>query len=403
MHIAYICADRGVALDGSSGSSTHVREMVRAFAERDVRVTLYVASSVGDRRSRALYRFKVVDLSSDDFLNELRVRTAKALREQGRDAIQASELYGLLLNQRLSLELGRNVAIDLVYERQSLWSLAGLQFASDRGIPFFLEVNAPLTEQQREYRELDLLAAASSIEQILYENADRIFVTTNALVDYVHDRGGSGRKVRVLPCGVPKEMLVREPRVRPLPDQTFVLGFLGSLKPWHGIDILLEAFLELHRLSENYRLLVVGDGPMRSEIESFCMTHELDDYVTVTGAVRYEDVARFLARMDVGLAPYPRLNSFYFSPLKIWEYAAAGVPVIASDLGEIASVLPHRQAALLHPPGRVGKIVRHVERLRNDPDLATRLARRARRVARARTWDRLAARVLKARESFARS
>lgn len=399
MHFAYVCADRGIALDGAAGSSIHVREMVRALADKGVQITVYTSSGAGAPPTGEHCQYTVVNLSGDAFLHELRTCTAKALREQDSEATQASEVYSLLLNQRLAVELERSPAVDLVYERQSLWSLAGLQFAAERGVPFFLEVNAPLTEQQREYRELDLSATATSIERILYANADRIFVTTSALVEYVRDRGGSRRKIRVLPCGVRKEMLVREPRIRLGREQTFVLGFLGSLKPWHGIDILLDAFLELHRLSDNYRLLVVGDGPMRSDIEAFRARHGLDDYVTMAGAVPHAEVGRFLARMDVGLAPYPPMDSFYFSPLKVWEYAAAGVPVVASACGEIASVLPHRQAALLHPPGSVGKIVRHVEKLRNDPDLATRLARRARRAARGHTWDRLAARVLKAASS----
>src|SRR5262249_10564711 len=172
-------------------------------------------------------------------------------------------------------------------------------------------------------------------------------------------------------------------------------GFLGSLKPWHGIDVLLDAFAELRRRSDAYRLLIVGDGPLRELVQARCARELERGVVTLAGAVPHDEVPALLARMDAGLAPYPSLPLFYFSPLKVFEYAAAGVPIVASASGQIAELLVHRQHALLHKPGSVGKIVKHVELLRTTPDLGTRLARRARRlIAAHHTWDRLAARVL---------
>jgi glycosyltransferase involved in cell wall biosynthesis len=117
--------------------------------------------------------------------------------------------------------------------------------------------------------------------------------------------------------------------------------------------------------------------------------------VELVGAVPYAAVPVHLAQMDVGVAPYPALSSFYFSPLKIFEYAAAGVPIAASESGQIAELLAHRVTAMLHPPGSTTKLVRHIEELRARPELRARLARRARTaVAKPHTWDRLAARLL---------
>jgi glycosyltransferase involved in cell wall biosynthesis len=74
---------------------------------------------------------------------------------------------------------------------------------------------------------------------------------------------------------------------------------------------------------------------------------------------------------------------------------AAGVPIVASAIGQITEVLSHRKTALLHPPGSVSKMVAHIEELRDRPHLRVRLARAARRLAVKRfTWDRNAARVL---------
>jgi glycosyltransferase involved in cell wall biosynthesis len=106
--------------------------------------------------------------------------------------------------------------------------------------------------------------------------------------------------------------------------------------------------------------------------------------------------------MDVGLAPYPALPMFYFSPLKIFEYAAAGVPIVASASGQIAEILAHRSTALLHPPGSIRKMVEHIEELRARR-LRERLGREARCLAVRRfTWDRNAARVLAMLETLRR-
>lgn len=396
LRFAYICADRGVPILGRGGSSTHVRELVRGLVARGNEVELFAAypreADDGDDAPPC----PLIDLSVDALLNEVRTRVAKQLRAGGEDPLMAAELYGLLLNQTLLIELEqRRSRIDVVYERQSLWSFAGLQFARRAGIPYVLEVNAPLTDQQQTYRSLGLRATAEAVEQLLFTGADRVVLTSPTLREYARARGASQRNLRVIPCGVARTFF--PPRERSAGAGTngreFVVGFVGSLKPWHGLDVLVDAFSELARRSPDYRLLIVGDGPLRAYTEASCTRRGLGGVVTFTGAIDHDRIPEYLARIDVGVAPYPALESFYFSPLKVWEYAAAGVPIAASASGELPRLFPHKTAALLHPAGNVRKLVKHIERLRTDPELARRLARRARRVAKLHTWDRLAARV----------
>ena len=395
MRIAYIVADRGVVVGAPNGSGVHVAELVGALAARGARPTIFAASgsASGDCPS------PVVDLSRDPVLNEFRARTAKRLRETGGNPLRAGEAYALLLNQVLAEALASHRAqFDVIYERHSLWSLAGLQYARSNGIPYLLEVNAPLTVQQREYRDLEFVEAAESVEQLVFSQADRVLVTTPALVDYAHERGATRRAIRILPCGASPETTyadrARQPSAQRCRDG-YVVGFLGSLKPWHGLDILLRAFRRLHESSSDYRLLIVGDGPMRAEVEEYCRRKGLSGAVTLTGAVDHARIPDLLAQMDVGVAPYPALDPFYFSPLKVWEYAAARVPIAASMSGEIPRQFPHKEAALLHPPGSVSRLAEHIELLRRSPDLAPRLVRKARRVAQLHSWDRLAGRVLR--------
>ena len=392
LRVAYICADRGVPVSGRGGSSTHVREFASGLVGRGVPVTL-LAACPPDGLGRDQAPCPVVDLSSDPLLHDLRGRIARQLRTNGHESTRAAEIYSLMLNQTLLQELTKlRPQIDVVYERHSLWSFAGLQFARREGVPYFLEVNAPLTDQQQAYRDLDLRETAQGIEQLVFPAADRVILTSPALSTYARARGASQRRMRVIPCGVSRGFFPESGRAGTRDEREFVLGFVGSLKPWHGVGILLEAFQLLSQLSPSYRLLLVGDGPLLPYVKDFCRRHRLSPLVTLAGSVDHDRVPEYLARIDVGAAPYPALPSFYFSPLKIWEYAAGGVPIVASASGDLPRLFPHKSAALLHPPGSVRKIVKHVERLRQDRDLARRLARRARRIARLHTWDRLAGR-----------
>ena len=241
MRIAYICADRGIELSGSAGSSVHTTELIRALVEQGASVDAFLSVAASDVNSVAL-PCPVFDIASDPILEQVRGRTAKALRDRSKDATSAAEVYSLLLNPSLMAALDENAGeVDLVYERHSLWSLAGLCFARRRGIPYFLELNAPLSVQQQEYRELELVEAATTIEDVVLSSADLVLATTAALVEHAHERGASRRSTRVLPCGVSADMF-GDPTKRPKqnPDR-FVLGFVGSLKPWHGIEILAAA------------------------------------------------------------------------------------------------------------------------------------------------------------------
>ncbi len=397
-HVAYVCADRGVPVLGTKGASIHIRELVNALVRRGAVVRI-LAARPGDGPPRARVRARIIDVGSAAFLGMLRDRVRQCAAGRAGEVL-GNEAIALLLNQETYLSLQRLHArwrIDAIYERYSLWGHAGLRFAQDHGIPFLLEVNAPLRLEQARYRALGNTVVAEALEGQLFRLADLVVVPSNALREYVLDRGGRRGRVRVV-CNAADPDFLRpavQARHETRPQSEFVLGFVGSLKPWHGIDDLLRAFVHLWRRDPSYRLLVVGDGPLRPAVEKVRRRRGLKNAIRITGSVEYADMPVLLRQMDVGLAPYPRLPAFYFSPIKIYEYMAAGVPIVASAVGQIAEVLTHRTSALLHPPGSVRMMVGHVEELRRRPALGRRVAREARRLmVRRFTWERNAARVL---------
>lgn len=393
-HIAYVCADRGVPIGGYKGASAHVAELTRALSERGAEVRI-LGARVEAAQAVAGLSVPVAELRAG--------RTARAMRQFAFDGAsgpraraRASELHGVLVNQVLARELERlhrRWRIDAVYERYSLWSFAAAGFAHEAGVPFLLEVNAPLRDEQRRYRRLENSVLAATLESYLFRFASDVIVPSEELRPYVLDRGVQSRRVHVIPNAADPERFAPNRAARGRDE--FVIGFLGSLKPWHGLEFLVRAFRRLHARFDGYRLLIAGDGPLREPLRRSLRLHDLLDATTFCGELAREQVPEVLSRMDAGVAPYPRLQRFYFSPLKVFEYMAAGVPVVASDIGQIGAVLSHGLTGLLHPPGRVGEMVACIEELRGSPELAVRLARNARSLVRRRfTWRRNAERVL---------
>ena len=162
---------------------------------------------------------------------------------------------------------------DVVYERYALTAFAGAWLARDIGVPFVLEVNAPLASEEQGFRNLRLGALAYGIERMLLRRADRVIVVSRALHEWVVSHGVPAERVLVLPnAGVAgwsvSESDARAVRAREgLDDDAFVVGFCGSLKPWHGVTHLLEAAARAAETIHNLRVLIVGDGPERQALE----------------------------------------------------------------------------------------------------------------------------------------
>ena len=137
----------------------------------------------------------------------------------------------------------------------------------------------------------------------------------------------------------------------PCPPGSFVIGFLGTLKPWHDIDNLVRAFSIVHGHDPNVRLLVIGDGPQRKAMQFALSERGLLKDTHFTGSVAPQDVPSLLACMDVAVAPYVESENHYFSPLKLFEYMAAELPVVAAATGQIKEVIRDEENGLLYPPG----------------------------------------------------
>jgi glycosyltransferase involved in cell wall biosynthesis len=173
--------------------------------------------------------------------------------------------------------------------------------------------------------------------------------------------------------------------------ERFVVGWVGSFRRFHALEQAIAAVAGL----EGATLLLVGDGPERARLEALARAAQVD--VICTGTIAHADMPRYLAAMDVALVVSAPAQEFHYSPLKLGEYLAAGIPVVAPAVEQIVQRLTDGVDALLVAPGDTVQLRDALRLLRNDTALRARLGEAARaRAEQEWSWDHQIRRVLRA-------
>jgi glycosyltransferase involved in cell wall biosynthesis len=382
MRIAYLCPDLGIPLGGTKGASVHVRCLVRALVAQGHELVVLAAAGDDPGLGVPVTPIRVTCLAGE-LGATVEPRTARALAHLWTNAAVEAALEDIAVRFRP----------DLVYERYSPFSAAGGLVARRLGIAHVLEVNAPLAWEGDRYRRQALSEAAAALERTAFAATNRIIAVSAELKEILVSQGVAASKIAVVPNGVDLEQFCPEGEAWVGDGSTrIVIGFVGSLKPWHGIALLLQGFRLAAARRPDLHLLVVGDGPEAHLVDA--LGAECPGRITRIAAVPHADVPRYLRGMDVAVAPYLPLERFYYSPLKVLEYMAAGRAVVASGLGQVAELIADGETGLLVPPGDPGPLVEALLRLAEDPALRRRLGAAARRAAKEHCWGARAAEIL---------
>jgi len=382
--VAYLLPDPGIPVGGTKGASVHVDALCGALARAGVSVTLYAATVVGPLSSRGADRVEVVPVD---------VGPVRSGEHADRTRIRACDRFfdrvGDLLRRRPP---------DWVHERLSLFAGAGTALAEGLGLTRVVEVNAPVADERRRHFTLSLVEEAARAERDALRGA-RVVAVSGPLVAWSLANGAASAVV--VPNGADTSGLDRSRWRRHgaelraslgFCDSQLVLGFAGSLKPWHGVEALVDAVREASR-GADVGLLIVGDGPMRAAVDDAVRTLPAGVGAAVTGSVPAADIPRHLAAMDVAVAPYLPSPQFYFSPLKVAEAMAASLPVVASDFPPVRDLLG--DTGLLVPAGDGDALARALFRLATEPETRARMARAGRaRAVGSLDWSAVARRTL---------
>ncbi len=364
MRILYVAA--GIPVPGALGGSTHAYEVARGLARLGHEVHLVAAGPGPSPRP------------CGGFLLHQR-RTPKALS---------------FLDAWPVLRLARAIRPDVIIERYYNFAGAGVLAARRLGVPSLLEVNALIVDPP----EVPKRRIDAAIGGPMRRYAELQCRWAARIVTPLHTTVPAGiprTKIVELPWGAdvdrfsPTDHADRDRGLRP-PN----VVFMGSFRAWHGVTDGVRAALRLMDAGHDLQMTLIGDGPERAAAEA--MAARRPGRFRFLGAIPYAQVPAELARADLGVAPFitaphPALRAagFFWSPLKIYEYMAAGLPVVTADIPPLSTVIRDGQEGALYPEGDLPALAAAIARVLHDPVAARAMGMRARaRVVAGYSWQR---------------
>ncbi len=262
----------------------------------------------------------------------------------------ASSLIKALRIGRVDVVMGTSPPI---FQAVSAWLVSAL-----RRRPFLLEVRDLWPEFVIDMGLLKnrfLIRGSRSLERFLYSRASHILVNSPAYVDYLIEKGVEPDKITLLPNGVDPAMFDPSSdgngvRARLKLDGRFLVVYAGAIGPANHLDLLLEAAEEL-RADSGICFLIVGDGKERKRLQNEARARRLDNMV-FAGAQPKREMGSFLASADACVAVLKNIPMFRMTyPNKVFDYMAAGRPVVLAIDGVIREVVERAGAGIFTEPG----------------------------------------------------
>lgn len=289
--------------------------------------------------------------------------------------------------------LAREIGADLIIERYYNFGGEGVLAAHDLDVPAVLEVNAPIIDAPGSVKQR--LDRALLVEP-MRRWRDRLCRMTTLFVT---------PSASILPAWIDRSRVLEiewgadVDHFRPnaagdapfAPDPNRVTCvFAGAFRSWHGAIHLSAALARLHAAGDHrFAGVLIGEGPERADVERAARGVPA---VQFTGRVPHERMPAALGHAHIGVAPFdpikhaPLRLGFYWSPLKIFEYMAVGLPVVAPAIDRLRKLVGHEREGLLYDADDPRGLDRAIVALA-DPDLRQRLGTAARdRVVRDFSW-----------------
>lgn len=348
MKVLFYSPHPGLNLSAPSGSGTHMREVISAMRELGCEVeTLIMGGEVITQPTEGNFQTKTsIKARVRNLIPSIIWESIKDFRLLRKDRA----------NRKLLSSKIQSFQPDLIYERGYYLMNSGAHMAKEFDIAHFLEMNAPFIIEQRQLVGKTLFNKyAEKIEKEQLTKADKTFVVTSALKKYFVDYYGiNPNKIFVTPNAINPEYIINksssnndiESHKLGFDEDDIVIGFIGSILPYHRVDRLLLAFSEAFKELENskIRLLIVGGGERLEQLMDLAKELKINKFTVFTGNVLPENVGVYLELMDICVIPNA---NWYMSPIKLFEYAIAGKAIISIKSSAVSDVLEENVNCLL--------------------------------------------------------
>jgi glycosyltransferase involved in cell wall biosynthesis len=363
---------------GTGAEGVHIAGMANAFRRLGHRVVFSSPSGIDPTRSAGENPFRG---GRQGLLARLAAHAPGVFFELLEVA------YNLFAGLRLRALLGRE-KFDLIYERHAFFLCVTSFLARRHGVPLIVEVNE-LAGDERVRADPWLLPLARLADRWTFQRAELIAVVSPHLQRRIEAMGIRREKIVVIPNGVDERALEAHPngtaiRQRYQCENAVIVGFAGWFVPWHRLDALVAQFAALATSDSQLRLLLVGDGPLRTNLEAQATALGIRDQLLFTGPVPHTEMPAYLAAMDICVVPH---SNAYRSPIKLFEYMAVGRAIVAPRTEPIALILRDGENGLLFEPEDDAALQNRLRTLTCDPALRSLLGKRASEdVKKKHTW-----------------
>ena len=389
MKILYYSPHPHLNLSAGTGYATHMREMIAAFQALGHTVHFVIRGGTDS---------KVGDSNSDpppwkQFLKKVFGRYIwRSLKE-------ARLLRFDKQSKRILLQEVRKFSPDLIYERTGFLFSSGAEVAEKYGIRYITEVNAPFEEEVRDFEGAGSFFAGKGRRKFMHvlQKSNCVCTVSSALKDFlVKTYSVDAGKILVTPNAINPDAIKLNPTLQgsireKITKGRKVIGFVGSIFPYHGVDLLIAAFSKIGNERKDCMLLIVGDGYLIPQLEKLAQESGCGEQVVFTGSVKHNDVFSYIDAMDITVMAQ---SNWYGSPVKLFEYGAMNKPITAPDTIPVRDVMENGKEGLLIQPN-VDEIYHALKKLLDDPSKAASLAAKFReKVMADYTWKRTAEKIL---------
>lgn len=271
------------------------------------------------------------------------------------------------------------INIPFVWEQHDLFPGPGYSISRRLKVPFILFVHAPVVWETRKWgvnRHFYGGALESLIEERSLKRADLVVCVSDMVAERLISMGIKKEKILITPTGVDPDVFdsVNESyRNNLCIGDNLVIGWIGSFRSFHGLDILLKAFKTIKNKYSKVSLLLVGDGPLRKEMEQLAIELGIASSTLFVGKKTFLEIPSFINLFDIAVVSSNSADNFHYSPQKLREYLIAGVATVAPSSGEIPTAFEDGQHVLLYKTGDPIEMEQRILTLLKDGSLRKEL------------------------------
>lgn len=384
------------------GPANHIRHIIHEWRKLNHQVRFIGGINSIYWQSDDLYKFQRIENQQKNFL-ERSIRKIQSITHLPYLSYFESKNYSRIVSRHLA-------NVDCLYERASWMSYGGLLASKRMNIPLLLEYNGDplqdLRSKGQHPRGVQLVISSSLFRNTLAGATHLIASGQGWKNNLIEKWKISPQKISVVENGtilvnlLPRENLANFQETPP--DSQIKIAYLGGFYPWHGTKIAVKAFQRLICEGINAQLIMIGEGSDLEDTKKLATSLGLEDKVVFTGALPPEKYGEILASCHIGLSPYCGWSEY--SGLKLFDYKAAGLAIIASGENGQPKTLVHNKTGIIVPPCDENALINAMKVLIKDREFTVTLGQQSRFEAEAtHSWGHSAQQIINIINQFVES